>query len=457
MKGALGDPDLRARGDGGRPGGDRSRGAADGVTRERLDNGLSIVVAPMPHLHRAVATLFLRVGSRFEAKADNGISHFLEHMVFRGTRTFETAHAQALAFERLGATLYAATHVDHGVMSVTVPPPNLARVLELLAEVASAPRFSDIEVERGIVREEILEDLDEDDRLVDADGLVRALAYEGHPLGFPITGDLATLERFDGPGLARHHAKHYTGHNAVLAIAGRFDAPDGALAPILDVARRAFGAMGAGSRCACAPPAAPAASRRFSVIDTPSSQTDLRLAFRAPGAHDAREPAVEMLLRVLDDGMSTRLYERVCDARGLCYDVSAAYEPYEDDGIVDVAATAQHDRSATVLSTVLEVLDELRQSGPSDAELDKARDRHRWSVEAMADDPESTAEFHGHAMLSSGPETPAERHATLAAVTRDQVREAAGRVFQRDAMSTIAVGSLPRGEGRKLAKALDKF
>src|SRR6516165_6455240 len=126
-----------------------------------LPNGLGVVLVPMPGVHRAVASLYLRVGSRFEGVEDNGVSHFLEHMVFRGTPSMASAHDQALAFERVGATLYAATHVDHGVMSVSVPPRNLERILGLLAEVTVAPRFSDIEVERGIVREEILEDLDD--------------------------------------------------------------------------------------------------------------------------------------------------------------------------------------------------------------------------------------------------------------------------------------------------------
>src|SRR5215211_3928592 len=97
-----------------------------------LSNGLPVVLVPQPAVHRAVAALFLRVGSRFETAENNGVSHFLEHMVFRGTRSLESAHAQALAFERLGSTLYAATHVDHGVMTVSVPPHNLARVLALL-------------------------------------------------------------------------------------------------------------------------------------------------------------------------------------------------------------------------------------------------------------------------------------------------------------------------------------
>lgn len=428
--------------------------SADGIVRERLPNGLRIVVASQPHLHRAVASLFLRVGSRFEERASNGISHFLEHMVFRGTATLESAHAQALAFERLGATLYAATHVDHGTMSVTVPPRNLHAVLPLLAEVARAPRFADLELERGIVREEILEDLDEDGRLVDADGLVRALAFGDHPLGFPIAGDLDTLARFDEAGLRRHHARHYTAENAVLCVAGRIE---GGADAVLRLVERELGALPSGSRVVASAPHAPGVAPRFSAVDTASSQTDLRLAFRAPGAHDPDEPAVEMLLRVLDDGMSTRLYERVCDARGLCYDVSAAYEAYDDDGLVDVAATAQHARTTTVLTTVLEVLDELRQHGPTADELDKARDRHRWSVEAMRDDPEALAEFFGHAAMHGGADTPEARHEAIASATREAVHAAAGRVLRREGLAAVAVGSLPRAEERRLTKALERF
>src|SRR5262245_2102752 len=161
-----------------------------------LPNGLRVVLVPQPSVHRAVAALYLRVGSRFETPADNGVSHFLEHMVFRGTSSLPTAHDQALAFERLGGTLYAATHVDHGLMSVALPPRNLTPVLDLLGQVTVEPRFSDIEIERGIVREEILEDLDDDGRDIDADNLSRALIYDKHPLGYTITGGIDALGRF---------------------------------------------------------------------------------------------------------------------------------------------------------------------------------------------------------------------------------------------------------------------
>src|SRR5690606_6986235 len=121
--------------------------------------------------------------------------------------TLPSAHAQALAFERLGGTLYAATHVDHGLMTVTVPPVSLEPVLALLGEVTCAPRFSSIEVERGIVREEILEDLDDDGRDIDPDNNARALMYERHPLGYTITGGIEAIDRFDEPMLREHHAR----------------------------------------------------------------------------------------------------------------------------------------------------------------------------------------------------------------------------------------------------------
>jgi predicted Zn-dependent peptidase len=418
-----------------------------------LPNGLSVVLVPMPHVHRAVASLYLRVGSRFEPAETNGISHFLEHMVFRGTAQLASAHDQALAFERLGATLYAATHVDHGVMTVSVPPRNLTKVLALLGEVAIAPRFSQIEIERGIVREEILEDLDDDGRDVDADNLTRALIYGDHPLGFTITGSLATLGRFDEPMLRAHHARHYTGENAVLCVAGNLGDPDACLRAV----ERSFGAMPRGVKAPIGPAPSGQKKTRFSFVENTSSQTDLRVAFRAPCERDPREPAVEMLMRVLDDGMSTRLYERICDRLGLCYDVSGMFETYEDDGVLDIAAGVQHERAIVVTREILALLKDLAAHGPTDEELDKARDRHLWSVEAMLDDAEGVAGFYGLAALADIARTPMARHEELAAVTREGVRAAAEAVFRPERLSVVAVGLLREAEERKLDKLVKGF
>lgn len=418
-----------------------------------LENGLRLLLAPLEHVHRTVASLYLRAGPRFETTETNGLSHFLEHMVFRGTDRFPSAHAQALAFERLGTTLYAATHVDHGVMSVSIPPRNVEPVLRLLGEVVVAPRFSDIDIERGIVREEILEDRDEDGADIDADNLSRALMYESHPLGFSITGGIEALDRFDENMLRIHHAKHYCAQNAVLCISGRIDDLD----QCIQIVEQSFGGMPRGERVRTEAPGFTQKRPRFQSVETPSSQTDLRLCFRAPGEKDKLEPAVDMLLRVLDDGMSTRLYERICDRLGLCYDVSGTYEPYEDDGVVDLAAEVQHERAPKVVKELLGLVRELCEHGPTAEEMEKALNRHGWSVEAMADDAESVAGFYGLGALTNTKRSPWERHEELSRVSAEGVRDAAREIFRGARMSAVAVGMLTRGDEQKVEKLIKGF
>lgn len=417
-----------------------------------LANGLRVVVVPLPTTHRVVLSAHLNVGARFERDADNGISHFLEHMLYRGTPRHPSAHAQALAFERLGGTLVATTGVDSGTMAIAVPPESLAEVLELFAEVYRSPVFDGIQIEKGIVREEILEGLDDDGRQVDADVLLRRLCFQTHPLGLPITGTLEQLERFDRPGLERHHQTYYVAGNTVVAIAGPVD-PE----RVLEQVERSFAGLPTGAPPSVTPPPSQQSPRFSFVRHAASSQTSIRLGFHAPGLHDALEPGVEMLLRVLDDGMSTRLYHRICDARGLCYEVSAGYEAYSDSGLVDVAADAAHDRALEVTDELLSVVRELRDHGPTDDELAKARTRHRWQLDSMLDDAGDIADFYGVAELTGTARTLRERRERMESVTREQVREAAERVFARSSLALVAVGMLSKKAQLALAERVERF
>src|SRR6187431_2504677 len=143
--------------------------------RAVLPNGLTLVAVRMPHMHRSVLEAQIRIGSRFESLEDNGISHFLEHMLYRGTPNYPSAHEQALAFETLGGTLQAATAKDFGSLQIAMPPERFSDVLPLLSEVYQQPLMGGIEIERGIVHEEILESLDEGGNLIDADDLLGAV------------------------------------------------------------------------------------------------------------------------------------------------------------------------------------------------------------------------------------------------------------------------------------------
>ncbi len=415
--------------------------------REELSNGLRAIVTPMPSVHRVVISADLRVGSRYEAPEDGGISHFLEHMLFRGTPRYPSAHELAVAFETLGGTLTASTAADHGTLAIGVPAENLHPVLELFAEVFMQPTLGDIDVERGIVREEILEDLDEDDRLIDGETLVRRLSFGDHPLGRPITGVIENLEQFTVDGLTRHHAQHYTGSSTVVSIAGPIDAE-----ATLRQIEKAFASLPRGGDAAPMSAPEPHEAPRFSYVRHTGSQTALHVAFRGPRDHDPLEPAVEMLLRVIDDGMATRLYHRLCDSRGLCYDAAAHYETYADTGLVEFATETGHDQATVVLDELLQLTEELAQEGPTADELDKAMRRCRWQHEAMLDDPGDVAEYLALAALTQTAPTPAARLAELGGVSLEQVRDAAGRIFRPEGLSTVAVGTLPERARRALER-----
>ncbi len=417
----------------------------------RLPNGLRLLVLRMENVRRAVLHAQLTVGSRFESPADNGISHFLEHMLYRGTESYPSAHAQALAFESLGGTLAAATATDMGSMAITVPPHNLHAVFPVLAEVFTAPRFDGITIERGIVSEEILEGLDDDGNNVDADNLIREDVFQGHPLGMPITGTLKHLRRFTQAKLRRHHQRFYTGSNTVIAVAGVLD-PEATLAQL----ERYFSGLDAGSEPEFEPPP-PQVDTRFRYVRHSSSQTELRVGFRAPGAFDAQEPAMELLMRLLDDGLATRLYHRICDQQGLCYDVSGNYETYADAGLVELAAETAHERAPSVLRELLAIVTEIRQAGPSEAELVRAKQRHQWQFDLMGDSAEDAAEFVAVEAQAGSRRTAEQRQAQIQAVTKQQVMEVANRWLVPGQLSVVAVGALKKPQRAELEKLAFTF
>ena len=411
-----------------------------------------MVVVPQPKLHRAHVGLWVRVGSRYETHDTNGIGHFLEHMIYRGTPRIPSAHAVNLAFEELGGSLFASTQVDHGIFAVTLPPETLDEASALFGEVLARPAFLDIDIERGIVLEEILEDLDDEGRQVDADNLTRSLIYGTHPLGFTITGTEAHVRSFDEALLRRTHALHYTADNAVLTFAGAVD-----VASALRLAERDFGQLPRGAPIPTEPPDHGRAQKkaRLQIVENVSSQTDLRVCLRAFAETDPQRPALDVLMRLIDDGMSTRLYHRLCDARGLCYDVSAGYDGYEDDGVVDVAAGVQHQRAALVTREILSMFVELATDGPTPQELEKARRRIAWDARGLADSAEDAASYYAAGLLFDRFATPEQDVAELVAVSAEQVREVARRIARPERLCVVAVGLLEKGEDRRLEQVVE--
>ncbi len=391
----------------------------------------------MPGRQQAVIYVYFKTGSRFETESENGLSHFVEHMLFRGTHQNDSSHRLAMAFESLGGTLQAATAADHGSLGISVPRENVERVIPLMAEVFQSPTFRDVDIERRIIVEEILEDLSEEGEMVDLASLSRRLAFEGSSLAYPITGPVHNVEQFSLEQLRAHHHRTYVGTDAVISIAGPVDAER-----IIAQVQNAFGSIPRGSGLLETASSSRQTAPRFEHVNHPgSSQTSLSLAYRCPGRTAPEQAALDMLLRVIDDGMSTRLYHEICDARGLCYSIAGSYELYQDVGIIEFEADTAHERAPVVLEQLLRITSELRETLVSEDEFTRIVNRTRWQYESLLDDVNEVADFFAAAAVSGTAATPELRLEELLSVTREQVRDVAAAVFVPEGRNVITVGT----------------
>ncbi len=404
-----------------------------------LDNGLAITTVALPHLHTAVCALFIKVGSRFESPADNGLSHFVEHMLFRGTERYPTSLALNTAVEELGATLHAETGRDYSLFQLAIEPEHLPKAIDLLGELLTNPRFSDIELERRLILEEINEDYDERGVEVNADDIARGLAFERHPLGQRIIGPRSNVEKFQRADVQRHFATFYGARNVTLCVAGPVQH-----GPVAAAASRALAALPAGHR-AEAPPAPPVPpGPRLRHVKDSGSQTSLAVLFRAVPELDPSYVALIGLQRILDDGMSTRLHYTLADQKGLAYSIHAAIEPLADAALLEIAGATANAKVPTLMRELLVLLDGLRGGQITADELAKARTRYRYETLASIDDAAAMAGWFGGTALYYPPPALSERLRQISAITIDDVVDVARRVFAPELLVCAAVGSLTR-------------
>ncbi|MBN2574035.1 MAG: insulinase family protein [Deltaproteobacteria bacterium] len=419
------------------------------VRTARLRNGLRMVMVECSHLHGAAAALYARAGSRYETARSNGLSHFVEHMLFRGSAGLPSSFALNRAIEERCGMLNGETGRDYSLFQVHFHPRELGEVLRILGDLFAAPRFSDIDLERKIVLEEILDDFDEHGQRVNLDDVGRAHAWRRHPLGFPITGPERNIRRFSRREVLAHFRRYYGARNLVLAVAGPV-----AGARVLACARQAFGGLPAGRRRRARPAPGSLGGPRFHCLRTDSAQIEVQILFRGlPDAHPLY-PALVLLLRLLDDGMATPLHYRVCDRRGLAYHVNAALEPLGDTSLVEITAACAAANLPDLLGEIFAILGEMRERPALPWEKAKAKRRYARDLEAGFDDVEGLCAWYGDSLLAELPlRSPAERYRRVARVGAAEIRRVARKVLRPEGLVVTAVGSFTPSVVRR-ARAL---
>jgi predicted Zn-dependent peptidase len=423
------------------------------VSTATLENGLRVTTVELPHLHTATVALFVKVGARFEAATDNGLSHFVEHMLFRGTERYPTSLALNTAVEKLGSTLHAETGRDYTLFQLALEPEYVGAGIDLLGELMCRPKFSDIELERALVLEEINEDYDERGNEINADDIARGLAFEDHPLGQRIIGPRKNVQRFAIKDVKRHFAKFYTARNANLCVAGPVEH-----ARVVDAAERALSDMKPGKRAVV--PKAPPLVRgpRIRHVSDAGSQTSLAVVFRGIPELDPSYVALVALLRILDDGMSTRLHYTLADQKGLAYSIHAAIEPLADATLFEITGATANAKVPSLVRELLGLLAGLRNGQVTKDEIAKARVRYRYETSASIDDAAAMAGWFGGTALYYAPPPLSDRLAAMTKVDVDDVVRVASEVLSPDHLVLAAVGTLSRsrlGELRRIVNDWD--
>jgi len=413
--------------------------------KETLPNGLRVVTVEAPHLHGAMLATYVRVGSRHETPENNGVSHFLEHLFFRGCEKFPEGRRMNMRVEDAGGSLNGVTTRDHGYYYTPLHPGHMTVGMETLGAMLARPLLKEIDVEREVILEEMLDEVDEDGRDIDVDNISKRTIFGAHPLSLKIAGTRESVTRMKIEQIRAHHERYYGARNLVVAAAGPVSHEQ-----IMALAVEHFGSLRSGEATVdVAPPPWPEGPH-LTEVRHEESQTDLRLSFPAPPEHHADFPAYMVLRRILDDGLSSRLQVNVVDKRGLAYSVHAGFDTYSETGTFEIDVACAHAKVPAAAAEVLRTLGELASELVPEDELTRAKVRHRIGLDFSLDSAGDLAGWFGGTELFYAPESLEERIQKIDAVTAEDVRRAAREAFRQKNLIGTTVGHMDKAARKSL-------
>lgn len=395
------------------------------LRRHTLPNRLRVLILPMPHTRAVTVSLFCGAGSRYEPYDLMGLSHFLEHMLFKGTVRRPDPQEIAEAIERTGGLLNASTGREATVFWAKVASQHLPIAFDILSDIALNPALNpdDVERERSVILEEL--ELYQDTPSDWVHVLMSRLLWPGHPLGEDIGGRPESILNITRDDLLQHVEDFYRANNMVLVVAGGVD-PDVALSH----AEEAFGSLRKGTGPAWLPAVATQPVER--VVTQPEDHNQVQLCIGGKGlSHaDPDRHAFELLNTALGDGLSSRLAVEVRERLGLAYDIYSYAEQYFDTGSFVIAAGVDDGHLGSALAAIWEQVDRIRQHRLSAEELDKVREFTKGRLLLSMEDSWNVASWYGsQEVLMHTTITLDEMLATIDAITADDILRVAQRIF----------------------------
>jgi len=417
----------------------------------RLSNGIRVVL--VPHADTAAATVFVLygVGSRYETGRMNGASHYIEHMMFKGTRKRPDTLAISRDLDAAGADYNAFTGKDHTGYYVKLPSERLPLAIDMLEDILyhSAYRQTDLDSERKVILEEIR--MYEDNPMMLVDELMEEALFGNSPLARPIAGTERSMNGIDRRDLLAYRDAHYLPENTVIAVAGNFDGQQ-----VVGRLERAFGGKrGKGRR------------RRFTRFDAGRSRSGAKIVVRQKETEqvqvsfgflgyaqtDRRLPALTVMSTILGGTMSSRLFTAVRERLGLCYFIRSSASPYQDTGVLDVQAGVARTGVDKAFGAIMKELKRMRERNVTVEELARAKAYIEGKLVLGLEDSSRLAEWYAKQELLTGRiEDPTKKLGRVMRVTADDVRAVARDVIRPGRLALAVIG--PEGRSERYEKLI---
>jgi predicted Zn-dependent peptidase len=415
-----------------------SKNVSRNIRKTVLSNGLLVLTESMPHVRSVSMGAWIGSGSRDEAAEVNGISHFVEHMVFKGT-TNRSAQQIAREVDTIGGNLDAFTGKEMVCFNIKVLDENVPPALNVLADLVQHPTFTPEELtrEQGVILEEIKMDEDNPDYLVNE--VWTQNFWKGDALGRPILGTAKTVSNFNQQAVFDYYGGRFTPRNMVFSAAGNLE-HDAFVAQV----EKEFDSLSASGEPAAPKTDAPKATPHITLKRKKAlEQVQFCLGVPAPPVNDPRRYAVYLLNTMLGGGMSSRLFQTIREDQGLAYAIYSEMNPFRDTGSLCVYAGTSVDKTRKVLQLTLQELRRLKEETVSDVELKRAKDQVKSNmVIGLESSGSRMANLARQQMYFGRFFGVDEMMQEIEAVTTANVQELAQELFQPETMALTLLGNL---------------
>ncbi len=407
-----------------------------------LDNGLRLAVTPMPYARSVSLSIYVGAGSRYEeTEEEAGLSHFLEHLCFKGTERRPKPLQISMEIDAMGGNMNAATNRELTVYYAKVTPESVTQSVDLVADLLRNSTLIDDEVERerGVILEELAA---VDDSPSEQVGVVLdEMLWPGQPHGRDIAGTEASVTAMPNDRIREYYHRQYVPNATVVSLAGAISVDEARA-----LVESHFGDWAPGDPLSLVPHHDEPRGPLVRTVEKDLEQIHISLGMRAVSMHDDARYALDLLSIVLGEGMSSRLFSRLREELGLCYDIHSYMSTLTGTGMFGVYSGVDPER---VLQAVTEIGRELRKAlEPIQLdELERAKAVARSRTQLRMEDTRAVSALYGSELILGIPlRTPEEALAISAAVTLDEVTEVARRVITPESWHLAAVGPVDAGD-----------